>query len=201
MVHSTADILEVPASRETLTLLTVDRAISELRRGRFVVIRGNNASAALILAAEGVTPDNLEDLAKSAGAPARLTISSRRARVLNIARPKGHIITLSTTPVLNAEIISQIADPAELFNVDAFSFECHETATYDSESAAVTLAKLARLLPAALTAPIQGTDTDDLAAWALRHNLFLIDSCDVFQYEKTASTSRLFMIYHLTNLE
>ena len=79
MVRSSADILEIPASRETLSLLTVDRAISELRRGRYVVVRGNNASAALILAAEGVTPDNLRGLAQSAGASARLTITSNRS--------------------------------------------------------------------------------------------------------------------------
>ena len=98
MVRSSANILDIPASREALTLLAVDRAISELRRGRYVVVRGNNASATLILAAEGVTPDNLEGLSQSARSPARLTITSRRAQVLKIARPKGRIITLSTKP-------------------------------------------------------------------------------------------------------
>ena len=38
-----------------------------------------------------------------------------------------------------------------------------------------------------MTAPIQATDADDLAAWSLRHDLFLIESGDVFQYEKTAA--------------
>jgi GTP cyclohydrolase II len=189
MVRSSADVLEIPASRESLSLLAVDRAISELRRGRFVVVRGNNGSAILALAAEGVTTENLADLAKTAGAPAALTISARRARVLGIAQPEGRIITLSTSPELNAEIVAEIADPLVNFNTDALQFESHETATYNSESAAVALAKLSRLLPAALTAAIQVDGADDLAAWAMRHDLLLVDSGDVFQYEKTAARS------------
>ncbi len=189
MVRSSADVLEIPASRESLSLLAVDRAISELRRGRYVVVRGNNGSATLALAAEGVTAENLTGLAQTAGAPATLTITARRARVLNIAQPEGRIITLSTSPVLSAEIVAEIADPLVDFNTDALRFESHETATYNSESAAVALAKLSRLLPAALTAPIQVEGADDLAAWAARHDLLLIDSGDVFQYEKTAARS------------
>ena len=187
MARSNTNTIEIPASRESLSLLSVDRAISELRRGRFVVVRGNNGSAALILAAEGVMPESLDKLAKFAGAPARLTITARRARVLKIAKPEGRIITLSTTPPLSAEIISQIADPLATLETDSLSFESHETATYDSESAAVALAKLSRLLPAALTAPVQLNEADDLAAWAMRHDLLMIDSGDVFQYEKTAA--------------
>ena len=187
MNRSSADIVEIPASREALSLLAVERAISELRRGRYVVVRGNNGSAALAAAAEGVTNDTLAEISRTAGAPATLTITARRARVLGIAQPKGRIITLSTTPVLNAELISEIADPLAEFDAGSVTFESHETATYDSESAAVGLAKLARLLPAALSAPVQAAEADDLAAWALRHDLMLIDSGDVFQYEKTAA--------------
>jgi GTP cyclohydrolase II len=187
MVRSTADVFEIPASREALSLLAVDRAISELRRGRYVVVRGNNGSAALVLAAEGVTPEALAGLAATAGAPATLTITARRARGLGIAQPTGRIITLTTEPELSAEIVGQIADPLIEFDAGALTFESHETATYNSESAAVALAKLSRLLPAALSAPITVDDAEDLARWAARHDLMLIDSGDVFQYEKTAA--------------
>lgn len=187
MVRSTADVFEIPASREALSLLAVDRAISELRRGRYVVVRGNNGSAALVLAAEGVTPEALAGLAATAGAPATLTITARRARGLGIAQPTGRIITLTTEPELSAEIVGQIADPLIEFDAGTLTFESHETATYNSESAAVALAKLSRLLPAALSAPITVDDAEDLARWAARHDLMLIDSGDVFQYEKTAA--------------
>jgi GTP cyclohydrolase II len=189
MVRSTADIVEIPASREALSLLAVDRGISELRRGCYVVVRGNNGSATLALAAEGVTPESLAGLSETAGAAPALSITSRRARVLGIAQPKGRIITLTTAPTLTAETIVKIADPLTDLNIDSLAFKSHETATYDSESATVALAKLSRLLPASLTAPIQVADADDLAAWAARHDLLLIDSGDIFQYEKTAARS------------
>ncbi|MEK9754554.1 MAG: GTP cyclohydrolase II [Rhodospirillaceae bacterium] len=194
MVRSTADIVEIPASRAQPALLAVERAISELRRGRFVAVRGNNGSAALALACEGVTPEALKSLSVTAGAPAALSITARRARVLGIAKPEttvsaGRIVTLSTEPVLSAETAAAIADPLAAFDAGAIRFTCHETQTYDSESAAVMLAKLARLLPAALTAPVDVDDADDLAGWALRHDLMLIDSGDVFQYDKTAARS------------
>jgi len=176
-----------------MSLLAVERAISEFRRGRYVAVRGNDGAAALVLAAEGVTPDMLRGLAETAGAPARLTITARRARVLDIAQPAGQltgrIVTLDTDPALDAEMSGRIADPLAEFDTASVTITCHETATYDSESAAVALAKLARLLPAALTAPIAVADADDLAAWSARHDLMLIDSGDVFQYEKTASRS------------
>jgi len=189
MVRSTADIVEIPASRAAMSLLAVERAISELRRGRYVAVRGNDGAAALALAAEGVTPEMLQGLARTAGAPVRLTISARRARVLGIAQPTGRIVTLDTAPALDAEMAGHIADPLAEFDTASVKITCHETATYDSESAAVALAKLARLLPAALTAPVAVGDADDLAAWSMRHDLMLIDSGDVFQYERTAARS------------
>jgi len=34
------ELISMPASREPVSLLAVDRAVSELRRGRFVVVGG-----------------------------------------------------------------------------------------------------------------------------------------------------------------
>ena len=60
-----------------------------------------------------------------------------------------------------------------------------ETPTYDCESAAVALMKLARLLPSAVTAEIADPTADDLAAWAARHDFLLVDAGDIFQYDGT----------------
>ncbi|MAH84307.1 MAG: GTP cyclohydrolase II [Rhodospirillaceae bacterium TMED8] len=187
MVRSTADILEIPASREALSLLSIDRSLSELRRGRFVAVRGTNGAACLAQAVEGVTPESLKNLTLSAGSAALLSITARRACVLNLARPKGQIFTLGTVPDLTAEVALQLADPLQNADITSLNVEGRETGLYDSESAAVTLTKLARLLPAALTAPITVNSADDLAAWAARHDLMLIDAGDVFQYQKTAA--------------
>ncbi len=39
--------ISIPASREPVTLLAVDRAVSELRRGRMVVLSGGGGEAVL----------------------------------------------------------------------------------------------------------------------------------------------------------
>ena len=48
------ELLSMPASREPVSLQAVDRAVSELRRGRAVAVRGAGGIAVLVLAAEAV---------------------------------------------------------------------------------------------------------------------------------------------------
>lgn len=182
-------LVEVPASREAVSLLAVDRAISELRRGRMVAVRGNNGTAALAQAAEGLTPESLEEIAALGSAVPALTITARRAAVLGLSEPAGKIVTVVTDPPLSAEVVHDMADPLANFDPGSVTTSVREAATYDSESAAVTLTKLARLLPAAVTAPIETPDAEDLARWSLRHDLLMIDSGDIFQYERTAARS------------
>ncbi|MDD9876671.1 MAG: hypothetical protein OXR84_04425, partial [Magnetovibrio sp.] len=104
-------LVEVPASREPVSLLAVDRAISELRRGRFVAIRGNNGTAALAQAAEGLTQDSLDQLAGLAAARPALSITQRRAEVLGLAVPDdGKIVTIATDPPLTAPSMIAFAE-------------------------------------------------------------------------------------------
>ena len=49
------ELVQMPASREPMSLLSVDRSVSELRRGRMITFRGHEGQAALMLAAEAVT--------------------------------------------------------------------------------------------------------------------------------------------------
>ncbi len=182
-------LVEVPASREPVSLLAVDRAISELRRGRMVAIRGANGSAVLAQAAEGLTAASFEQLAVLAADSPALTITARRAAVLHIVEAEGKAVTIVTHPPLSAEAAIRIADPLTEFDLGSVEVSTRETTTYDSESAAVALAKLARLLPSAVTAPITSPDAEDLAHWSLRHDILMLDAGDIFQYERTASRS------------
>ena len=50
----------MPVSRDPFTLVSVDRAVSELRRGRPIVILGSAGSAVLALSTEGATPKILK---------------------------------------------------------------------------------------------------------------------------------------------
>ncbi len=183
------NMLDVPVSRGPVSLLSVDRAISEVRRGRIVAIRGANGTAAIAQATESLDEESFQTLSTISGKSPALTITARRAIVLGLSKPEGKSVTLVTNPPLNIEAALAIADPLTKFEISKMQITSRVAQTYDSESAAVTLAKLARLLPSALTAVIPSHDGEDLTNWALRHNVVLVDAGDIFQYERMAARS------------
>ena len=178
----------MPTSREPVSLLAVDRAVSELRRGRIVAVRGAGGAAVLTLAAEAATPALLEELAEMAGNGLALAITSRRASVLALKESRAKVVTVEMDEGLTAEVIRDLADPlSELPAPPLLSLRVADAPTYSCDSASVGLTKLARLLPAAVVATVVNPDADDLAAWSTRHKLLLVDAGDVFQYEHTAA--------------
>ncbi len=188
--------VQMPASREPRSLLAVDRAISELRRGRMVAIRGHKGRAVLMLAAEAVTDAGLSLLTKTASSNAVLAVTGRRSAVLRLSEvgPDVMLIGIRDNTALQAAEILDLSDP--LSNAD--DDEMHaltdkvvisQTDPFSCEAAAVQMAKMARLLPAAMVAEIFDPTADDLDAWAGRQNLFTVDGGDVFQYDKTSARS------------
>lgn len=190
------ELVQMPASREPRSLLAVDRAISELRRGRMVAIRGHGGRAVLMLAAEAVTDSGLSVLADTAGSTAALAVTSRRAAVLQLAEA-GLQVMLIDAPEgepLSAASIRNLADPlsdADGDDVRALlaTVRAAQTDSFSCEAAAVQMAKMSRLLPAAMVAEISDPTADDLDAWAARQDLFTVDAGDVFQYDKTTARS------------
>lgn len=182
----------MPATREPASLLSVDRAVFELRRGRAVCVVATNGAAALILAAEGATQQTLQDLQLLSGAIPALAITRRRAEVLaldsGVISGDRAVVTLANLGGFDAEAVLRLADPLrEDPSQDARAAEVRPAPAHGPESAAVGLTKIARLLPAALVSPLTDPDASDLAAWAARRNLILVDAGDVFQYERTAA--------------
>jgi len=181
-------LIKMPASREPVSLLAVDRCVSELRRGRMVCVRGGGGVAALVLAAEAVTDESLKQLATIANAEPGLALTARRGLVLKLTDQDASAITLTCPKGWQAETVLDLADPLSDFATekgDCGALNVDEAETYSCESAAIGLAKVARLLPAALVARIADPDADDLDAWATRHGLLVVDAGDVFQYEHT----------------
>ncbi|MCW5699411.1 MAG: GTP cyclohydrolase II [Rhodospirillales bacterium] len=181
-------LIAVPTSREPLSLLSVDRAVSDLRRGRPVVVLGSGGSASLVLAAEAVTPDTLKELETIAGRRAVLAVTARRATVLGLIHSGIKVVTIAMEGGLTADRVRSFAHPDALppqpLPAAPTITECP---AHSCESAAVLLAKTARLLPAALSAAID--DVDDPVAWAVRHDFLFVDAGDVFQYEPIAARS------------
>ncbi len=191
----TFELVSMPATREPRSLLSVDRAISELRRGRMVVIRGHEGRAVLMMAAEAATDNAFATLAETAGGKPLLAITSRRAAVLGLSRSDGDVTLVTPVDdldILDAHRISLLADPTgqpDTAQTEALlgSIKHSETETFSCESAAIQLTKQARLLPSAIVADITDPMANDLTAWAARHDLFETDAGDVFQHEKTVA--------------
>lgn len=178
----------MPASREPVSLLAVDRAVSELRRGRIVAVRGSNGSAAVVMAAEAVTSEALATMEDLAGSSPRVALTSRRAAVLELMNTEEKVVVLNSGEPFTAEQVQGLADPLSRLAARPLSLAAEPGATYGCESAAVGLVKLARLLPAAVTADLAANaEADDLPAWATRHDFLMVDAGDVFQYEHTAA--------------
>ena len=181
----------MPASREPVSLLAVDRAVSDLRRGRMIALIGGGGGAALVQAAEAVTPQDLDELERLSGAVPVLAITARRAQVLTLCPTPvctGKVVTVVAEGGFDAEAVRDLADPLSSLAVPPpFPLSVAWAPAHGCDSAAVGLAKLGRLLPAALTASLANPEAEDRAAWATRHNILMVDAGDIFQYESTAA--------------
>jgi GTP cyclohydrolase II len=181
-------VVPVPVSREPVSLRAVERALADLRRGRPVAVSGGGGMAALVLAAEAATDETLGTFGETAGAEPVLVLTARRAAVLGIARIGLRAIVVAFDGRPSAEMVHALADPlSSAPELSVAPGRVTEAAAHSCESAAVLLAKTARLLPAAVVAPIRAPDADDIAKWATRHGLLWVDAGDVFQYDFTAA--------------
>lgn len=181
-------VITVPRSREPFSLLAVERALSEVRRGRPVTLGGAGGEGLLVLAAEAAATDDLAELAARAQGPLRLALTARRAAVLGLTPGGVKVVTVTIAGGLTAATVQALADPLSTATpppVCALTLAAAEPLSGDA--AAVLLTKRARLLPAAVVAAITAAGAEDLAAWALRHDLLRVDAGDVFQYIATAA--------------
>lgn len=183
------EIYEVSATRAPLTVLSVERTMGELRRGRPVVVCGGGGHAVLALAAEGLTAESLKQLHSLGDLVPSLAITGRRAAVLGLAETVGKIAEVSGLGGLSAEEICALANPLVQTGVtdelrQRLIVTVHESEGHGCASAAVALTKIARLLPAAVT--VQLNDIDDVVTWAHRHDFLTVDTGDIFQFEGAA---------------
>lgn len=181
-------VIQMPVTREPISLLAVDRCVSELRRGRMVVVRGSKGIAALIQAAEAVTESSLQELSDIALSTPILAITARRGVVLNLTDKNDSAIVIECTNGLNIQKILELANPLSDSGLEKENYstlKIKNAKKYGCETAGIGLAKIARLLPAALVANIADKDANELDSWATRHGLLVVDAGDVFQYEHT----------------
>ena len=185
------DTSEVVAeTRSPGVLLSVDRAIADLRRGEVAMIRAEGGGSILVQAAEAVTPGSLERLERLSGASPALSLTRRRAAILGLSPITTEVVTFELAQGIAAQTVRDIADPAAAIAIkpprplDVPSADLGACC-----SAAVELTKLARLLPAALTAPIDLKPGQDAKTWASGENLLVVEATDIEAYQQSAARS------------
>jgi len=158
---------------------TLGEVINAFRRGEPVLIRDDEISV-LAVAAELATEENLQRLRRLSHAPARVVLTRRRAVALGLA-PRDNLsgaLTISVAYELPAAVIRNLADPAASLGAEPPGFGPKPLVARGGALAAVTLAKLASLLPAAL---VLRAAKDEAAFLARRGDLASIDAVTVFQ--------------------
>ena len=163
--------------------LAVDRAASDFRRG-VPVILFSEESAILACAAETADDDAIETLSDASGTTPLLALTGVRARALKIG-PTGHdTVLIPMTPWLDITAVRDLPDAThDLERPLRGPFDREKRPPNPAESAAVALAKLARLLPAALLAHLPDAGT----ALAEEHGLLRLPARAVQEFEVTAA--------------
>lgn len=178
----------IPGDSANASVIAVDRAIAELRRGGLVVVAARAGEHPVVAqAAEAATPASLKRLKLLSGKTPTLAVTGRRAAALTLcaAADSPEIVLVSTERGLDAESILGLVHPLETPPA-SLPLSASPVDPASGEGAAIRLAKLARLLPSAVSVPLP---VEDAVAWAGRNNLPLVFADDVFEYDRTAARS------------
>ena len=135
-------------------LIAVDRAIAELRRGAQILVKGEGVQV-LMLAAEAVGDESLTALKAQAGGDPALALTGRRAGVLGLTQSESGVFRVAALNSFDTKTIAFLADPCAVSLGAPDLSRLVVTPAGELDQACVALAKLARLLPAAVVA-----DTD-----------------------------------------
>ena len=168
------------ADAEVMRLRMVHRAAADLRRGIPVLLTGEQPL--ILLAAETAGPRGLLEFASVATGPALLLLAPlRAAAVLRQPAEEGSVVALTPGEgLLDARVLRGLADPTAEGLLPA---RVEPAPTPILAKAAVTLAKLGRLLPAVLAATVGPC----IEADASRLGLFSVPAADLIAYPVAAA--------------
>jgi GTP cyclohydrolase II len=165
----------------------LSEAITAVRRGEPVLIHDDEITV-LAVAAELVTEENLRRLRSISREPARVVLTRRRAVALGlVARDElSGAVTVAVSSELSAAVIRNLADPAASLGAEPPGLGPRPVPAKGGALAAVALAKLASLLPAAL---VLRTGKDEAAFLMRRADLASIEAAAV--HKRDAATAGL----------
>jgi len=191
--------MTVPAPSRTAAAQTaVERAMAELRRGGIVVLRGDDGSGGLVIAAESCGPRALQRLQGLAQEAPVLVTTRRRAEAIGMEIPP-HIaggmgetnkpITLDLPEGVPVDIILRPHESEQAGRHIALSHLSRPVASRAPQvaEAAIGLAKIARLLPAVVVGPLSRDPGNKRRDWAREQDLLYVEAAEIASYEDTAA--------------
>jgi GTP cyclohydrolase II len=170
-----------------VVLLGTEVAKLALRQGLPVVISGGAGHAALAQAAEAIGALDLASLREQSGSEPSLVLSAQRALALGYRHQATGAVVLRPPGAFNGEALRSLVDPLDAAGPPPAllsAFQVVQTHAY--HNAALKLAKLVGLLPAALVARLD-IAPDDLPGWAAERGVPLIAAEKILAYEQHAS--------------
>src|SRR5262245_18988754 len=185
-------------SRTATALAAVERALAELRRGGIVVLRDEDGTGGLVVAAEACGPRALQRLQGLAQDAPVLVTTRRRAEAIGMEIPP-HIaggmgetnkpITLDLPEGVPVDIILRPHEGEDAGRHVALNHLSRPVASHAPRVAetAIELAKLARLLPAVALGPMSRDPANKRRDWAREQDIVFVDVEAVLGYEETAS--------------
>ena len=170
-------------------LLGTELAKLALRQGLPVVICGGTGEAALVQAAEAIGAFDLTLLREQSGNEPTLVLSAQRALALGYSEQATGAVVLRAHGAFDAAALRTLVDPLDTARPPSALLAAFEVArTHPCDSAALKLAKLVGLLPAALVARLD-IAPNDLPGWAAERGVPLIAAEKILLYEQHASTT------------
>lgn len=169
----------------------VDRALSDLRRGEVVMVTGDKGAALLMLAAETVTIASVNHLAALSGTAPFLVLTGQRAQALGLSVPLEQPVRVAPPAGLTLDQIRDLSDPTRPVRVGLPGGINSIPGPTGTEGAATILAKIARLLPSVVAAPVPAGrgSTLDAVGFARRHDLLSVRVTDIVDYRRRSARS------------
>ncbi|WP_374439969.1 GTP cyclohydrolase II [Stella sp.] len=161
--------------------VAVDRAVADFRRGEPIVIRDGDR-AVLALAVEALTEDRLSRFVRLSGSSPSLAMTGRRAILLGLGSSEAGVVRVALSGTPTAQSLRDLVDPLAKPGVAPTVVAVTAARPTDGDSAAVALAKIARLLPAAVTAAAGLVDDRTLEDWARLEGLLVVEAGPVLSY-------------------
>ena len=178
------------ASGRRASLRAADRASADLRRGDLVLVRPDEGPALLIQASESVTSESIAAMQALTGKLPWVVITMQRAAAVGLDSRTEGVMRIEPESLVTESLVRDLADPLQTIDPTSLSAIPRTVLPADSRDgavAAIKLAKLARLLPTVLAAPVERPlGTERLAT---RHGILSVGAFDIETYDLHAAQS------------